>query len=864
MGLRTRREFLKTIPCSALVAAELTASPRLALERLPGSIDPRGPIRNPGMKVVIGDGGVQAGACIFADHIREHTPWRARWIWLNSDAPQDPAQGAGGQKPVAACLRKEILLAETPARVLAWVSAGLRYRLYVNGTLVSRGPADAGTDYDGLPTGLWFYEQRDLTPFFRKGKNAIAVEVFIEKLGGWYGWSGGGGFLFEAEVTMPDQSNLMLQTDPSWRGLTADYFQMASLPLQNDTDRSMHLHYIPSKELPGWRAAAFNDSAWRECATVEPPIRHLIASQIPPLMEAQYPPLRFVRASNGVQCHEKPFQNGQSVTFTSDGSFAIQFDRILCGYVGLKIKGGEGATLTIGPSETNHAGGHRLATILLGKGVQFFEFPFLTSFTVINIEATHVTSPVEIQDVRATFNSYPVSYRGSFTCSDESLNRIWQVARWATQISMQDYYLDSPDHQEPLGDFGDYLIESLVSNYAFGDSQLIRQDLCKFACILEKQDYHNFHTSYALMWVQALLGYYDHTGDKVLVEELAPQVHALLRLFESYRGKNGLICEAPNYMFMDWVTIAGFPCHHPPAVIGQGYMTALYYRGLADGERIAGIEADRDQAGKYRQLRRLVAAAFNSELWSAEKGLFRDGKPFQTSVKPNRWLPADKDIVTCSPHVNTLAVLYDLAPKEQQAAILEKMGAEQPLNCTPYFMHFVLCAFAHAGLFGTYGTDQMRRRKIVSETQSFHEMWTSGDLSHGWCSSPLFHLSSQVLGVTPADPGFKKVLIRPELCDLKWARGTVPTPQGNVKVSWALIDNALRLEVSVPQGTEARVALPIDRFKTPNIAANGRTIWSNNSPTSDVPVRKSPSALEVLVAAGNYQFMLTEGTVHQP
>jgi hypothetical protein len=99
---------------------------------------------------------------------------------------------------------------------------------------------------------------------------------------------------------------------------------------------------------------------------------------------------------------------------------------------------------------------------------------------------------------------------------------------------------------------------------------------------------------------------------------------------------------------------------------------------------------------------------------------------------------------------------------------------------------------------------------------------------------------------------------------LKWARGTVPTPQGNVKVSWALIDNALRLEVSVPQGTEARVALPIDRFKTPNIAANGRTIWSNNSPTSDVPVRKSPSALEVLVAAGNYQFMLTEGTVHQP
>ena len=55
------------------------------------------------------------------------------------------------------------------------------------------------------------------------------------------------------------------------------------------------------------------------------------------------------------------------------------------------------------------------------------------------------------------------------------------------------------------------------------------------------------------------------------------------------------------------------------------------------------------------------------------KGLYRDGKPFQTSVKPGQWLPADKDIETFSPHVNLLAVLYDLAPKAQQAAIVEKV-----------------------------------------------------------------------------------------------------------------------------------------------------------------------------------------------
>ena len=52
---------------------------------------------------------------------------------------------------------------------------------------------------------------------------------------------------------------------------------------------------------------------------------------------------------------------------------------------------------------------------------------------------------------------------------------------------------------------------------------------------------------------------------------------AVIDQFSSYLGKNGIISEAPNYMFMDWVTVHDdknpkiyFACHHPPAVIGQG------------------------------------------------------------------------------------------------------------------------------------------------------------------------------------------------------------------------------------------------------------------------------------------------------
>ena len=135
------------------------------------------------------------------------------------------------------------------------------------------------------------------------------------------------------------------------------------------------------------------------------------------------------------------------------------------------------------------------------------------------------------------------------------------------------------------------MIEAMVAHYAFAQPWLARQDVRKFAWILENINYRNFHTSYSIGWLQMLMDYYDFTGDKALVEEMAPYVHELLDTYTSWRGKNGIISEAPNYMFMDWVKINGFECHHPPAVIGQGYLTAFYYHG--DGHGFAHGHADR-------------------------------------------------------------------------------------------------------------------------------------------------------------------------------------------------------------------------------------------------------------------------------
>jgi len=735
-------------------------------------IDPRGPVTTPGMQVEVTSEGVQARSYKFTNHCQKPAPWQAQWIWLSQPAPS---------KTEMVEFRKEIMLAEIPSMVSVWLSADVFYRLYINGVLASRGPADIGRDYDRAKEGpQWLYDYRDLTPFFHAGTNIIAAEVFTTGYVGSRVTRNKNGFLFEAEVQSPGRPPFAIMTDATWHSIPADW-RASSPPESRD-----------------WRKTGYDDAQWPLSAAVESVWTPLVASELPPLMEARYSWRTVVQPTESVK------QNGQQLVFAGNGSFTLQFDRVLSAYPTIKVRGGAGAKLTLTPGEKL---GHksRVVALNLRGGVQAFEYPFLDSFSVLKIEATNVTSPVEILDAGAVFSSFPVAYKGAFECSDPELTRLWSAYRWLTQICMQTHHLDSPNHQEPICDPGDYLIESTANYYAFGEPWLARQDLRKFGGLLRQLKYQNFHTSYSLLWLQMLMTYYDFTGDKELVIELAPTVNGLLDTFTSWRGKNGLISEAPNYMFMDWVKIGDFGCHHPPAVIGQGYMTAFYYRALLDALRVAELSGDKADAKNYKLLRDEVFTAFNRELWSGKEGLYRDGKPFQSPIKPNMWLPSDKDIETFSTQINALAVLYDLAPKRKQAAIVDKFMARPDLNTQPYFMFFVFDALSHAGRFENYALAQMKRWKMVEATQSYHEMWNDGDLSHAWGSAPMIQMSANILGVKPLAPGFEKFEVHPQPCGLEWAKGVVPTPHGDIAVVWTRTKGAFHLDVTIPTGCEADI-----------------------------------------------------------
>jgi hypothetical protein len=55
-------------------------------------------------------------------------------------------------------------------------------------------------------------------------------------------------------------------------------------------------------------------------------------------------------------------------------------------------------------------------------------------------------------------------------------------------------------------------------------------------------------------------------------------------------------------------------------------------------------------------------------------------------------------------------------------------------------------------------------------------------LCHAWGANPVYLFGKYVLGVKPLTPGYKTYVVEPSLAGLKWIKGRVPTPQGNIEV----------------------------------------------------------------------------------
>jgi len=234
------------------------------------------------------------------------------------------------------------------------------------------------------------------------------------------------------------------------------------------------------------------------------------------------------------------------------------------------------------------------------------------------------------------------------------------------------------------------------------------------------------------------------------------------------------------------------------------------------------IMEDKQNANEWEQKAQAVKNSIQNYLWSEKYNVFKDG--YESS--------------RVSQQTQVYALKYGLVPEGKKAAVVE-FATNQGRSCEQSFSYWLLNTLYAEGV-GEWALDYIRTnwgRQMNKEdfNGAWYEMWESPrgmTKSHAWCSGPTALLPEIVLGVEPITPGWKQFKIQPNLYDLKWADGVIPSGAGNISVKLKKlikgdIETGMQINVVVPENTSAKVYVPVQHSEHFAIYANDKLLWDD-------------------------------------
>jgi hypothetical protein len=197
-----------------------------------------------------------------------------------------------------------------------------------------------------------------------------------------------------------------------------------------------------------------------------------------------------------------------------------------------------------------------------------------------------------------------------------------------------------------------------------------------------------------------------------------------------------------------------------------------------------------DTAREYTARADALRSAVNRHCY--EDGLYLDG-------------PSSKEY---SQHSQVFAILSESITGPAATELMSRTLEDASLAKCSYSMKFYLFrAVEKVGLYTQSFPSLIEpwRRMIADNLTTWAEFeQNSRSDCHGWSASPVHEIVTQVFGISPALPGFKKIRIAPQMELLECASGTFFTPAGNVSVSWTKDGG---LEVKATADVEVEVVL---------------------------------------------------------
>ena len=742
--------------------------------------------------------------------------WSAAWI----TAPSAPSTDYG-----VFHFRKNFALPTPPDHFLIHVSADNRYRLFVNGTSVSVGPARGDTAH-------WRYETVDIAPQLRAGSNVIAAVVWnFGALRPLAQMSHGTGLIVQGN----SRAESAVNSDASWKVLRNGAITPVRVALKHDA----YIVAGPGEQVDGatypwdWQNLAFNDSAWQASRVLERGTPHgaavdpgwcLVPRNIPPAEEV---PQRFaaVRRCSGVSAKDE-FLSGKSpwqIPAHTQATLLLDQAFETTAYPQLLVSGGRGSTVTLTYAEalmtTNgvradsdgvkgnrneiegrEMDGNQDRLLPDGGGQRFFSTLWVRTYRYVELKVETADQPLTIHDFHGRFTAYPFKENGSFTSDDPVLSDIWKVGWRTARLCAFETYMDCP-YYEQMQYIGDTRIQSLISLYVSGDDRLMLNaielfDQSRIPEGITQSRYpskdQQLISTFSLFWIDMVHDYWMHRDDSAFVREKLVGIASVINWFEQrVDTRTGMLGPLPYWSFVDWPKEWPATNHHMPgqpkgaAEGGSSIITLQFGDTLEHAAELYRAFGKTENAEHCRKLAASLRAATMKLCWDEKRQLLAD-------------TPAKTDF---SQHANVMAVLSGAVESDRARELIGRVAQDQNITeCTCYFRFYLLQAMKLAGLGDQYVSQLQQWRDMLGRgLTTFAERPdpTRSDC-HAWSASPTYEMLATVCGIEPASPGFKTVKIAPHFGYLTRIAGRMPHPAGVIEMQLTRTGDRIQGTITLP------------------------------------------------------------------
>lgn len=383
-------------------------------------------------------------------------------------------------------------------------------------------------------------------------------------------------------------------------------------------------------------------------------------------------------------------------------------------------------------------------------------------------------------NVTAEYEYLPLKDRASFQCDDEKIKTVWDTCAYTFHLNSREFFLDGIKRDRWVWS-GDAYQSYMANNYLYFNNDITKRTILALLGKPPYEQHVNTINDYSMYLIIAVHEYYRNTGDLEFVQFVWKRICGLYDFIASRTDEQDYVCHRKG----DWIFIDWSPMDKEGNVCAEQILYWQTKKAMAALSELLGEDGSRYVA-EANALKEQILRDF----WNEKKGAFID------------CCSSGKNNVTR--HANIFAILYDFADGDRIQSIYENVLENPEITpiTTPYFEFFELLAYGKLGklkhiqdkiesywggildLGGTSVWEQFDPNKKGIEHYEMYDKKYGCSLCHAWGSGPIYLLGRFCMGVYPTDVAYKTFRVEPNPGKYKSFQGTVPLPEGEVRVEY--------------------------------------------------------------------------------